>query len=199
MKTHTVNISTAFEAAWGKTKKHLWFLMVVTLLYGIVVALFKDSFILKQVFGALAIVSLSTVMLAIAHDKQPRYKDLTKHFASYKKPVDMLVMWILVSIFTFLGFMLLVLPGIYIAVRLMFFPYYVIEHEHKTVYESLSEIFAITSGNFWNLFLFVVLAIAVNVLGALALGVGLLVTFPLTVLAGTYIYKQLTPHYKRYH
>lgn len=57
--------------------------------------------------------------------------------------------------------------------------------------EALKRSFQITAGKFWDLLLFVLIMLGINILGILCLGVGLLITLPLTSLALIYIYRKL--------
>ncbi len=197
MTTHTFTISDVLFKGWEKTKEHAWFLLLSMVILLVIMGIFNDVPILSYIVNTFVTLAFSSVILTIIHNKTPKFHDLTKYFATYKKPLRILVLSVIIYLITLVGLLLLVLPGIYLAIRFMFYPYYVIEHEHKTIAESLKEIFAITEGNFWNLFLFGVVAAVLNLLGLLALGVGFLVTLPVTALACGYIYKTLTPHYKR--
>jgi uncharacterized membrane protein len=55
----------------------------------------------------------------------------------------------------------------------------------------LKESWRITNGNKWQLFLFGLVLIGLNLVGLLALVVGLLVTAPITWLAATHAYRTL--------
>jgi uncharacterized membrane protein len=197
MTTHTFTIRDVLSKGWAKTKEHAWFLLLTIILFLVVMSIFNHIPILGYVINTFVTLAFSSVVLAIIHDKKPKFHDITKYFATYHKPLRMLVISILVYCATVIGLVLLVVPGIYIAVRFMFYPYYILEHEHKTIEQSLREIFAITKGHAWKLFLFCITVGILNLLGLLALGVGFLVTLPVTTLAAGYIYKTLTPHYKR--
>ncbi|MDQ5962432.1 MAG: hypothetical protein QG653_239 [Patescibacteria group bacterium] len=197
MTTHTFNIENIFSKSWEKTKDHVWFLVLSVLIFLGITSIFQEVFLIGYIVKVFVLLSLSSVVLTIVHDRKPKIHDLTKYFANYKKPLRMLIISIIVHTLTILGLFLFIIPGIYIGIRFMFYQYYVLEHEHKTIGESLQEIFSMTEGNFWKLFLFSVVALFVNFLGILALGVGFLITFPITLLASGYIYKTITPHYKR--
>ncbi|HNS47911.1 MAG TPA: DUF975 family protein [bacterium] len=89
-----------------------------------------------------------------------------------------------------IGLILLVIPGFYLAIRLQFFPYLIVERGMGPV-EALRKSAAITRGSVWRLFLFSLLLIGVNILGLLALVVGLFVTVPTTMLAMARVYRNL--------
>ena len=87
------------------------------------------------------------------------------------------------------GLILLVLPGIFVAVRLSMVRFEVIDG--AGIKESLHKSWALTAGHFWWLFLFILLLIVLNILGALAFMVGLLISIPVTMLAYAHVYQKL--------
>ena len=89
------------------------------------------------------------------------------------------------------GLILLVVPGIYLALRLQFYSYYIIDKNAGSI-DSLKMSWKATEGNVINIFLFELLLIGINILGAIALVVGLLVTIPVSVIAVTLLYRKLS-------
>ncbi len=88
------------------------------------------------------------------------------------------------------GFILLVIPGIIASLGLGFAPYIVIDRPLGPV-ESLKESWRITKGNKWRIFLFGLALLGVNILGLLAVGIGVLVSVPITLLAVVHAYRFL--------
>ena len=88
------------------------------------------------------------------------------------------------------GFILLVIPGIIASLGLGFAPYIVIDRPLGPV-ESLKESWRITKGNKWRIFLFGLALLGVNILGLLAIGIGVLISVPITLLAVVHAYRFL--------
>jgi len=88
---------------------------------------------------------------------------------------------IVVAILVLLGLLLLIVPGIIIAMVLSFALYAIVDQK-VGVFESLSMSNKMTTGYKWQLFGMVFVTIGINILGALALLIGLLVSVPLTYL-----------------
>lgn len=115
-------------------------------------------------------------------------------FADLFSQYDKIIPWFVASILYFaatgLGFVLLILPGIYLLVRLFFYDYLIIDRG-AGILECLSESWRITAGftNTMRLLGLLVLLILINLLGALACGVGLLLTWPITFLATLAFYR----------
>jgi uncharacterized membrane protein len=90
-----------------------------------------------------------------------------------------------------LGFIALIVPGVILAMGLMFVPYIVIDRGLGPI-EAMKESWRVTKGHKWQLFLLFLALIGLNILGAIALIVGLLVTIPITMLAAAHAYRTLT-------
>jgi uncharacterized membrane protein len=96
--------------------------------------------------------------------------------------------WLAVSI----GFAFLIVPGVVVAVRFWFCGFLVVDEELGPI-EAIQRSVAITRGLGFDLFLFAMLLIGINLLGFLALGLGLFVSIPVTILAAAYVYRHLNP------
>ena len=88
------------------------------------------------------------------------------------------------------GLALLVVPGVYLAIRLQFYGYLIIDKGMGAI-EALQKSGNLTQGIKLDLFLFGLGLMALNILGALALGVGLFITIPMTWIASAYVYRRL--------
>jgi uncharacterized membrane protein len=97
---------------------------------------------------------------------------------------------ILLALAVAIGFVLLIVPGIIFGLMFMFATFIVIERELGPI-DALSESHRITRGHKWPLFGFVLLLLLINVLGVLALIVGLLVSIPVSTLAFVHAYRAL--------
>jgi len=91
----------------------------------------------------------------------------------------------------FAGLALFIIPGIIWGIKFMFWPYLIIDKGLGPI-EALKESSKITYGNKWNLFLFGILLALIQLLGLIALIVGLFATIPTTMMAFVFVYKKLT-------
>lgn len=121
-----------------------------------------------------------------------------------RKPVEYADLWrpqnkfwfyvlatLLYGVITALGTLLLVVPGIILGLMFMFYGYVMIEKSLGPI-EALQESKRLTQGVKMDLFLFSLLAIGLNLLGMLALLVGVFVTMIVTYLAIAHLYRQRT-------
>ena len=89
-----------------------------------------------------------------------------------------------------IGMILLLLPAIILGIMFSLFPF-VIMDENAGPAQALVRSAAITKGARGQLFVFLVVLSFLNVLGAVLLMVGLLLTIPITFLSEAYVYRKL--------
>ncbi len=89
-----------------------------------------------------------------------------------------------------IGLLLLIVPGIILGIMFSLSLYLVVERELGPV-AALKESARLTKGNRWKLFLLGLAIMGINILGFLALVIGLLVTMPLSSLAVVHAYRVL--------
>ncbi len=97
---------------------------------------------------------------------------------------------ILLAIVIGIGLALLIVPGIILFLMFMFSTIIVIERGLGPI-DAMSESRRLTRGHKWQLFTFSVLLFLINVLGLLALIVGVLVSIPVSALAFVHAYRTL--------
>jgi uncharacterized membrane protein len=127
-----------------------------------------------------------------AHDsvETANLKDLF-HPHSYGKYI---LATILTGIATIIGFLLFIIPGIIIGLMLCLTPYLVVDHQFSAVH-AIKEGARLTKGNRWNLLLLGCALLGINIIGFCALGIGLLITMPISSLALVHAYRTLAAGY----
>lgn len=88
------------------------------------------------------------------------------------------------------GLLLLIIPGIIWAIRYQFAAYVIVDKD-LGVLDAFRRSGQITEGHKWNLFGYAIIQGILNAIGALAFGIGVLVSAPVTMLAYAKIYRQL--------
>lgn len=88
------------------------------------------------------------------------------------------------------GFALLVVPGIYLAVGYMFTTYLIIDYRME-FWQAMETSRRIITKHWFAFFGFTFVLFAINLLGVLALGIGILVTIPVTACAAAIAYKEI--------
>lgn len=93
------------------------------------------------------------------------------------------------------GFILLIVPGIIWSIKYQFFIYFILD-KNMAPMEALRMSAKITDGQKMDLFLFSCAAMVVNLIGFLALGIGLVATIPMTSMAVVHIFRKLSADMK---
>jgi len=96
----------------------------------------------------------------------------------------------IVGFFTVVGLIALIIPGVILILMWMFVKLLIVERNLNPL-DAMKESSRITKGSRWELLLLLILIIVMNIVGAILIGVGLLVTVPITLLAITHAYRVL--------
>ena len=108
--------------------------------------------------------------------------DFATFFKGFDFFVQLLLYSLITSIFVVLGFILLVIPGIYLAVAYTFVPLFIVFGKME-FWDGMEFSRKLITKKWWNLFGFVILLGLINIAGMLAFGIGILFTIPLTYCA----------------
>jgi uncharacterized membrane protein len=208
----TLSIGDCISYGWETFKKRPWFLIGALVLAMVISALpgvfgphpefGPDGKVIPHPLTAFeAIVSIVSLVVSIlvalglttlalrAHDNIE-----TAEIADLWNPGPFwrfLGAHILTVIVVALGFIAFIVPGIILAVGLGFVPYLVVERGLGPI-EAMKESWRITKGHKWQLFLLLLALLGINLLGALALVVGIFVAVPVTMIAFTHAYRTLS-------
>jgi uncharacterized membrane protein len=116
--------------------------------------------------------------------------EFTDLFAGLQRPGAILACSVLGGIATALGLLLLVLPGILVALALSQATFLIFDRGMGGL-DSLKASWKLMAGYRWSFFLLVLAIIGINILGVLALCIGFFVTAPLTAVVLAVFYERL--------
>ncbi|WP_026899150.1 DUF975 family protein [Daejeonella oryzae] len=91
-------------------------------------------------------------------------------------------------------FILIAIPIAYFTVRLCFVVCFIVDQDSGSS-ESISQSWTLTSGNFWMILVLFLVILGLNILGAMALFVGLLFTVPFSSLIIIIAYRHMVNNY----
>ncbi len=111
-------------------------------------------------------------------------------FFHYKKLPDFLIGFLFYAAVVAAGSLLLVIPGIYFAVRFSF-AFFLILQGKASALESLKNSWKITKGEFFNLLFLFLFIILINTIGATIMFVGLFFTLPVSAIAVVHAFRSL--------
>lgn len=199
---NTISASELIGSAWGTFKKRPWIFIgaiAVVVIVSVLIETIAGTFG-KEGAGAFVGLLVSMVLStfvglgytafflrAESAPEAAKLEDLwnPKQFWQY------LGTEILVGVVVMVGIILLIIPGIIFAVMFLFAQYLVVDRGLGPI-QAMKESMRITKGERWELFLFLLVCLILNILGALLLLVGLLVTVPVTMLAIVHAYRLLS-------
>ncbi|MBU0546412.1 DUF975 family protein [Patescibacteria group bacterium] len=193
------SIEEAIKWGWEKTKKHFGFVVLVLIIYYLVSMLpsilqgrhgggMFGGLLSLAVFVATMIMQMGIMkmILKFYDGGMPKLNEIiyTKNLFEY------FLGSLLYSLIVLGGIILLIIPGIYWALRYQFAPLLIVDKGLKPV-EALKKSAVMTEGIKWKLLLLCLVMCGINLLGMLVFMVGLLVTIPVTTLAYVYIYRKI--------
>lgn len=106
--------------------------------------------------------------------QQIEFDDL---FMGFNKARDLILLNLLIAAIVLAGFLLLIIPGIYFAVSYVFSHLFVWFYG-KDPYQAIGLSRKVVSGNFGQILLLFLILAGINLLGVMALGIGILLTMP---------------------
>jgi uncharacterized membrane protein len=190
------------KQSWAIVKKNYVLIALLVLAFfvfsfiqGIVGGFVEDSPILSLIisllFSALSLfleIGFIKIVLKLVDGHKATIQELWAYPQYF---VNMVIASIIYVLIILGGLILLVIPGIYLAIRLQFYSYAIVDKNAKPI-DALKMSWKWTEGNAINLILFMLLLVALNIAGALVFLVGLLVTIPVSFVAVTLLYRKLS-------
>jgi uncharacterized membrane protein len=196
MKEHPFSIGEAFQEGWRLTKNNIAFLLVYQLIVFILMAITggthdKWEWSLWHLMGWLIVVvtkmGLYHSALLIAAGQKPGFDELYKNWR-------MLYSWVVASFFFgvvfVIGLILFIVPGLYLWARYGFYPFFILDKESGPL-EALNQSAEATEGMRWPVLLLFLACLGLNLVGILLVGIGLLITVPVTLLALAIVYRKI--------
>jgi hypothetical protein len=211
-----LSLKSIFSFGWQKTKKNLLKLIgfaFVLFISSLFIGILGDDIlsfggILSILISPIFYFVLAKVSLGFINSDKIDWKNLFKDF-SQKTYTAFLMVYLVNAValtslaYLFLGLSLFspLLSGLisfilYISLAVYFmgvimFTYYRLIEEKPDFWLAIKESFKMANGRRWFLVKFILLAILINLVGLLFLGVGLLVTMPITFISLAKLYKEI--------
>lgn len=188
----SLDILGCYERSWKLLKANFWPLVGVNILIVVMLALIgvthAGAILVGSLLGGVIIAGQYYFILLRVRGQPAALKDA---FAGFTKAfVPLLVADIVLCFFYTLGFMCLVIPGIYMVVAYSF-TYIVAVDKGLGFWEAMETSRRVATRQWWRLLGLLLLGIPFILLGCAALGIGVLVTMPLVTGAFVYAYEDL--------
>lgn len=203
MAKNSFSIKESLNFGWQTFKKNWKFLIqvfIIVMLVNMVPSYLHDyarqnlpsiSFIfsiigwIAQMVTGIGVIVIS---LKFVDRKKSEIADIYKH---YNLLLNYFLGNLLYGLIVVAGLILLIVPGIYFAIKYQFFSYFIVDKKMGP-WEAIKASGKITDGVKWKLILLGLLFAGIMILGALAIGVGVVVAWPIVSLASAYVYRKLS-------
>ncbi len=201
-----ISIFNIFGKAWELFKENLSDLITITFFYLILVAIIYaidpsndkvDSafdLILSIICGiAQMILTLGFYksMLDTVDGNKPRIETLFNN----RKPTLILhyiLGSIIIGVGVLAGLIFFIIPGIFLAIRLQFYTYLLLEQEECDCMKALSTSWAMTEGHVINLFTLGLLSFFIVIAGVIAFLIGIFAAIPISIIMLALAYRILS-------
>lgn len=197
------SIGEVLKFGWEEWKKN-WALFLGIALFAFMVPLIPQALMMTlsedAVFSQFLLGIIHFILTVISHMglltvalKAARQESFT--FGDFFSKIHLFPSYLLGKILYILsvalGLILLIVPGIIIALKFNLWPFYVLDHSSSAI-DALKASNETVYGSKWDLFLFGIAVLIINALGLLAFGVGFLITWPVSLIAWSKVYLKLT-------
>jgi len=191
------------KAAWQRVKDRLGFIIIL----GIVLAIYfiagssivswiaSESdwgFIVAEliyiILSMVISIGMVRIFLDLADGKDGSLVDLVKHWNLLLKYIAVNIVY---AVVTYVGLFLLIFPGIIWGLKFYFAPWLVVDKGMGPI-EAMKASSQMTMGMKWDLLGFYAVVTVAMLIGMAALGVGLIVTMPLGMIATAMLYRHLS-------
>jgi uncharacterized membrane protein len=194
MSNRTLDTSGAISYGWNSVKKDFWYLVgiavVSTVINGLGSSDAKKMNIwdyLSPFLSAWMTCGYTKMMLDYQSGNKLPFPELFTQFKYYWR---VLLATLLLGLIVGVGFIFLIVPGIYLALKYQFTIYLIID-KNLGIMEAMNESSKMTDGVKMSLFMFGLMLIGVMLLGVICLGVGAFVAMPVAWLATVVVYRRL--------
>lgn len=185
------DISRYIKEGWELLSSNFANLIVATLIFlgihfavGSLVPVFGGMIVSGPLMGG-----LFYVILDIRRGEEFK---ITRMFDGFtKKLVPLVLVGALTSILITIGFFMLILPGLLISGWYLF-PYLFVIDKDMDFWPAMEASREIGFENHLSVFLFVIALVVINLAGALAVGIGLIISVPLSMCSVVIAYEHLT-------
>lgn len=143
------------------------------------------SMLVSATFG----LGLSKIYLRFRDGEKPIFENL---FDGFSRAHIWLGATIIAAVAVTMGLVLLIVPGVIMLLRLWMVGFVLVDERSGPI-DAIQRSWDITRGHTMDLLVFFIALVGLNILGACCLGVGLLVTLPISGLAMAHIYRMLKP------
>lgn len=189
-----IKTGKAISYGWTTVKKDFWYFVSIALIVMVISSLGQYSHdrtkwsLLNFLLSGWMACGYWTLFLSYENGKKLPLSEL---FTQFKHYVRFLGATIWVGLYVGIGFILLVVPGVYLALKYQFTLLFLLD-KNLGITDAMQHSAQLTKGKKMSLLGFDLVSLGVVILGAIVFGVGILVAVPVVWLANVYLFRSLT-------
>ena len=195
------SIRATLRSVWPIFTKNIWYFGALSLVMVVINLLSKthaSPVWTLVVFVASIIwtyVTISSVLAAIDGKEQMlRFDSLKLHLPTFRQFIKLFGLTLASFVMVVAGFIMLILPGIYFMIRLLFSNFAFVDRQGSII-QSMRFSWRLVKGEiFWTVFLAFMVTVTLILLGLFLFGIGILVTYPIAMLFLAKLYRELVSH-----
>lgn len=188
-ETASIDIGAAMAEGWAIYKREPLLLSSATLLLLVINTIATNIPFLNMVLYGPMLAGLYILVMRVARSESAGFGNLFDGFRQFFVPT--VLASIVTSLLITLGILLLVLPGIFLAL-VYGFTYLFIVDRQLDFWPAMEASRKTITAHFWQYLLLALLFLLICLLGAIPFGLGLLVAMPLCMGAQYCVYRDLT-------
>lgn len=179
------------EAGWDAIKKQFGPVVALTAVYFMGLAGLSQIPFVGWFLSCLISAGYTACLIKVREGKTFDFPDFFWAFSSFSRVLNLFLLNLLMPLILAVGLLLFLIPGIYASVPLTFASTWLVRQDSDAI-EALRGSFHITKGNWWWLGGLCGLLLILNMIGALCLVIGLLVSIPLSTMMLILVIEDLT-------
>jgi len=182
-----ISIRVALKTGWDNFTRRPWYLLGLTLSMAVLIIVTASESALFTALSFIVYGGFLGLLLKHYNWETVKFDDMI--------PVDnrwisFAVLGVVKTVAILVGFLLFVVPGVYLVIRWMFAELLVMDQGMRPL-EALRKSSAMTKGVMWKLFAFSLASSALIVVGFFALGIGAVIASIVVMFATIKIYKDI--------
>lgn len=194
-------VSEVFNTSWKYTKSQIWVLAGLLIGYMIlscIISVFSMpaqgsikggiiTYLISLVIQSLFTLGYTKNLLQTMDGEEPQF---SAYGQQARKLITAIVAALLYSIVIAVGLIFLIIPGLYLVIRLQFYLLLIVE-EDCGIIESLQKSWELTRGQAMPLFALLFASICILIVGVILFFIGIFVAIPLVAMMQCYAFRKL--------
>jgi len=177
----TLQYGDLFDRAWYRMRNRLPLIAGVTLLYLMACSVAGGFPVAGAILTAVFHAGYMISVIKICETNQLGFEDFFWAFTDGNRLLQLILLTLIAAIAIAVGFICLVIPGVYLSVAMFLaFPYFVTKNQDAV--ESIKASLRMTKNHWWQMLGLLILVALLNLAGALCFGIGVLLSIPMSML-----------------